>query len=292
MQFVKKTLGNLEALLPKRFRSKDPRVAVIRMNGAIGMAQPLRAGLSAAGVSPLLEKAFNLPRAKAVAIIINSPGGAPAQAHLIYQRIKSLAAEKELPVFIFVEDVAASGGYMIACAGDEIYADPTSIVGSIGVVSAGFGFDRFIEKHGIDRRVHTSGKSKAMLDPFHPENPDDIAHLKNLQEQIHIFFKDLVREGRKDKLKADEDFLFSGSFWVGAEALNYGLIDGLGNIHQIMREKYGEKVKLNLLSPPKPSLLGRLLGKGAQVEMSLIQPEALISAVEERSLWARFGLWN
>lgn len=280
----------LRSFIPARWRAVHPVVPVVRLSGTIGISQPMRPGLSIAAVAPTLEKAFSVKGARAVALVINSPGGAPAQAHLIYQRIRALAAEKDIPVFAFAEDVAASGGYMIACAADEFYADPTSIIGSIGVVSAGFGFDRLIERYGIERRLYTSGKSKAMLDPFSPERPGDVKHLKQLQERIHIFFKDLVRTSRGERLKGEDDFLFSGAFWVGSEALDYGLIDGLGEMRQVLREKYGEKVKLRLIAAPKPSLLSRLLGRGAQVNTSLIDPDAAIAAVEEKALWSRFGL--
>lgn len=290
MSSFSKIAETWSAMLPERFRSKEPRIAVVRLNGAIGMVQPMRQSLTLAAIAPVLERAFAMKGIKAVALIVNSPGGAPAQAHLIFQRIRLLAEEKKLPVFAFTEDVAASGGYMIACAADEIYADPASIIGSIGVVSAGFGFDRFIERFGIERRVHTAGKSKAMLDPFRPENPDDIAHLKHLQERIHDFFKELVRGSRKDRLKKDDDFLFSGAFWVGTEALDYGLVDGIGEVKQVMREKYGDKVKLRLVAPPRSSLLSRLLGRGVQTKVDLIDPDAVLSAIEERSIWSRFGL--
>ncbi len=285
-----KIMSKLRDFLPKRFRESAPKVAVVRLTGAIGMSQPMGQSMTFAAVAPTLEKAFELKGAKAVAIIVNSPGGAPVQSHLIYQRIRALSEEKKLPVLAFTEDVAASGGYMIACAADEIYADPSSIVGSIGVVSAGFGFDRFIEKHGIERRVHTAGTSKAMLDPFRPEKPEDVEHLKKLQEHIHIFFKGLVRTSRKERLKADEETLFSGSFWAGEEALQLGLIDGIGDVRKITREKFGEKVKLKLFAQAKPSLLGRLFGRGGAAEAALIDPGAVISAIEERALWTRFGL--
>lgn len=289
MAYLSSAVDRLRQFLPERFRVVRPSVAVIRLSGAIGMSQPMRQGLTFAAVVPAFEKAFAMKGITAVALIVNSPGGSPAQSHLIYQRIKALSAEKKVPVFAFVEDVAASGGYMIACAADEIFADPTSVVGSIGVVSAGFGFDRFIERFGIERRVHTAGQSKAMLDPFQPENPDDVVRLKNLQEKIHIFFKDLVRSSRGEKLKGDEASLFSGAFWVGLEALDLGLIDGYGDIRAILREKFGEKVKLTPVSVGRSSLLSRLFGRG-QSATGLLDPQAAIAAVEERALWARYGL--
>lgn len=220
MSYLSSAVDKIRHLLPNRFRSDRPVVAVVRLKGAIGMSQPLQQSLTFNAAVPALEKAFSMKGIRAVALAVNSPGGSPAQSHLIYQRIKALSAEKNIPVFAFVEDVAASGGYMIACAADEIFAGPTSIVGSIGVVSAGFGFNRFIERFGIERRGCTL-----------PELP---------QEKIHVFFKDLVRSSRKEKLKGDEAFLFSGAFWVGLGALDLGLIDGYGDIRSILRKKFGD----------------------------------------------------
>ena len=190
-----------------------PVVAVVRLAGIIGPSQPIRGGLNLAAVAPALEAAFAMKNAKAVALVINSPGGSPVQSSLIYKRIRQLAEEKSLPVYAFAEDVAASGGYMIACAADEIYADESSVIGSIGVVSAGFGFTGLIEKLGVERRVHTAGESKAMLDPFQPEKPDEVARLKALQEEVHENFKALVKKARGERLKADDPAIFSGEFW-------------------------------------------------------------------------------
>jgi signal peptide peptidase SppA len=241
-------------------------------------------------VAPLLERAFSVPGAKAVALVINSPGGSAAQSHLIFKRIRSLSEEKKLPVIAFVEDAAASGGYMIACAADEIYADPASIVGSIGVVSASFGFHELIERLGIERRVHTAGKSKAMLDPFRPENPDDVVRLKGLQVKIHDVFADLVRDRRGEKLNDSYDDLFSGAFWVGAEAVDLGLVDGLGDIRSVMRQRFGDKVRFRMIEPARSPLLGRLLGRRPVGESSLIDPGEIVGALEERAAWARLGL--
>ncbi len=189
-----------------------------------------------------------------------------------------------------MEDAAASGGYMIACAADEIYADPASIVGSIGVVSASFGFHELIERIGIERRVHTAGRSKAMLDPFRPENPDDVVRLKGLQRRIHDVFAELVRERRGEKLNDSYDDLFSGAFWVGAEALDLGLIDGLGDIRTILRQRFGDKVQFRMIEPARPPLLGRLLGRRSLGQSSLIDPHEIVGALEERAAWARLGL--
>ncbi len=281
----------LQFLLPSRFRSRrHPVVAVLRLSGPIGAVMPLRPGLAMSSVAPMLERAFSLSGAKAVALVINSPGGSAAQSHLIFKRIRAFAEEKQLPVFAFVEDAAASGGYMIACAADEIYADHASIVGSIGVVSASFGFDKLIERFGIERRVHTAGENKAMLDPFRPENPEDVARLKGLQQRIHDVFVDLVRSRRNGKLDAANGDLFSGAFWVGAEALDLGLVDGLGDIRTIMRQRFGENVQFRMIEPARPPLLARLLGRRIPGQVSLLDPAEVLGAVEERAHWSRLGL--
>ena len=283
--------ARLQFLLPAKYRVySDPIIPVVRLSGPIGAVMPLRTGLAMSSVAPLLERAFSVPGARAVALVINSPGGSAAQSHLIFKRIRAFAEEKKLPVIAFVEDAAASGGYMIACAADEIYADPASIVGSIGVVSASFGFHELIERIGIERRVHTAGKSKAMLDPFRPENPDDVVRLKGLQRQIHDVFVGLVRDRRGEKLNDSYDDLFSGAFWVGAEALDLGLIDGLGDIRTILRQRFGEKVRFRMIEPARPPLLGRLFGRRSLGQSSLIDPGEIVGALEERAAWARLGL--
>jgi signal peptide peptidase SppA len=280
----------LHFLIPKKFRARHPVIPVVRLSGPIGAVMPLRPGLAMASMAPVLERAFSVPDAKAVALVINSPGGSAAQSHLIFRRIRVLAEEKKLQVFAFVEDAAASGGYMIACAADEIFADPASIVGSIGVVSASFGFDRLIERFGIERRVYTAGENKAMLDPFQPEKPEDVERLKNLQRSIHDVFVDLVRSRRGAKLDEANGELFSGAFWVGQEAKDLGLIDGLGDIRSVLRARFGEKVQLRMIEPARPPLLGRLLGRRSFGQNSLVDPAEMLGAVEERASWSRLGL--
>jgi signal peptide peptidase SppA len=221
---------------------------------------PLRPGLSVSVIAPVLERAFSTRGAKAVAVVINSPGGSAVQSHLIFRRIRAHSEETKLPVFVFVEDAAASGGYMIACAGDEIFADPSSLVGSIGVVSAGFGFDRLIERFGIERRLHTAGENKAMLDPFRPERPEDVERLKAIQADVHGTFMHLVETRRGARLRGEAGELFSGGVWTGREALALGLIDGLGDIRDVMRQRYGDKVQLRVIAPARSSLLARWLG--------------------------------
>lgn len=279
--------ARLRTLLPKRWRRARPRVAVIRLSGAIGAVSPFRAGLSIAGVATSLERAFAMKGIAAVALVINSPGGSPAQSHLIHRRIRALAAEKSLPVIAFVEDVAASGGYMIACAADEIVADPTSLVGSIGVVSAGFGFDRLIDRIGIDRRVHTQGEAKGMLDPFRPEDPEDVVRLKAIQADVQDLFITLVK-GRRPTLDPAGENPFTGAVWTGRQALRLGLVDALGDARSTLRERYGDRVELRFVAEKQGSLVARLLRRAAPGSTGLAA-EAL-AAVEDRALWARFGL--
>ncbi|MBF9231844.1 S49 family peptidase [Microvirga sp. BT350] len=280
----------LQFLLPPRFRAHHPLVPVVRLAGPIGSILPFRAGLAVSTAAPVLERAFSVSGARAVAIVINSPGGSAAQSHLIFKRIRDHAEEKKLPVFAFVEDAAASGGYMIACAADEIFADPASIVGSIGVVSASFGFDKLIERFGIERRVHTAGEKKAMLDPFRPENPTDVERLEDLQRRIHEVFVKLVRSRRGGKLKEDNGDLFSGAFWVGAEAVELGLVDGLGDIRSVLRQRFGEAVQLRMIEPPRPALFGRLFGRRSFSQSSLFDPAEALGVIEDRAAWARLGL--
>ncbi len=265
---------------------RGPAVPVVRLSGVIAASAVLGSrGLSIETVAPLLARAFGLRGVKAVALAINSPGGSPVQSALIAQRIRLLAAEKQLPVIAFVEDVAASGGYWLACAADEIIADPASIVGSIGVISAGFGFQDLLARFGIERRVHTSGERKSMLDPFRPQNPDDIERLKRLQAEIHDGFKDWVRQRRGARLKGDEALLFSGEFWTAKHGLEIGLVDGLGELRATLQARYGAKVHLPVIAPRR-RLLQRV-GLGGSLES--VGP-ALIATLEERAHWQRFGL--
>jgi len=250
----------MQCLLPSRFRARFPVVPVVRVSGVIGSVLPLRQGLSLSVMAPLLERAFSTRGAKAVAIVINSPGGSAVQSHLIFRRVRAHADDSKLPVLVFVEDAAASGGYMIACAGDEIFADPSSLVGSIGVVSAGFGFDKLIERLGIERRLHSAGESKAMLDPFRPERPEDLDRLKAIQAKVHAAFKELVETRRGTRLRGEPEGLFSGAVWTGSEALDLGLVDGLGEVRGILRERYGKRVELRIIPPARSSLIGRWLG--------------------------------
>ncbi len=273
---------------------KSPVVPVLRFNGPIGMASPLRPGLSIAALAEPLEKAFTLSKCSSVAIVINSPGGSAAQSHLIYQRIRQLADEHKKRVSVFSEDVTASGGYFIAVAGDEIYADPSSLVGSIGVVSKSFGFDKVLKRLEVEYRVYTAGTSKNILDPFLPEKPEDVARLKEIQSHIHDIFIGIVKERRAGKLKAPDGELFSGAFWAGAMALELGLVDGIGDVRSRMREIHGPKLKLKLVPLQRGGLLSRLrrlpgtTAAGGDPRLALA--DDLVSAMEIRALWSRYGL--
>jgi serine protease SohB len=289
-----RALGALRPLIPRRFRRGIPVVPVVRLTGIIGFSTPLRPGLSLAGIARTLDRAFAMPRAAAVALSINSPGGSPVQSHLIFRRIRELAAEHKRQVIAFVEDAGASGGYMIACAGDEIVADPYSIVGSIGVVGGSFGFDKLIAKIGVERRLYTSGEHKAMLDPFLPENPDDVERLKKLQREIHEDFITLVKSRRGAKLTGPENDLFSGEYWTGRKALELGLVDAVGDLRSVLRERFGAKVVTPLITVER-GFLGRRLfglagGAGPPFGNQAGLADDLISALEARAIWARYGL--
>ena len=287
----------LRRLLPSSMRSNAVVIPVVRLHGSImaGGGQ-LRQTLSLASTAGLIEKAFAYKDAPAVAISINSPGGSPVQSRLIYKRIRDLAVEKDKRVIVFVEDVAASGGYMIAVAGDEIVADPSSIVGSIGVVSASFGFPELLKKIGVERRVHTAGRNKAVLDPFREERPEDVERLKELQLEVHETFIDLVKE-RRGKVLADDPDLFTGLFWSGKRGLALGLVDALGDMRGFLRARYGDKVRLKLVAPQR-GLLGRRIalpgmslpsGDGGR-DLAGAAAGGIVDAATDRALWARYGL--
>jgi len=281
--------------IPARLRRGAAVVPVVRLSGLIGAVTPLRPGMSLAGVARTLERAFSMKNAKAVALVINSPGGSPVQSRQIYLRIRHLAAEKKLPVLVFVEDVAASGGYMIACAGDEIFCDPSSIMGSIGVVGGTFGFQDLIKRIGVERRLYTAGEHKGMLDPFLPENPDDVTRIKTIQREIHALFIALVKQSRGARLKATDDVLFTGEYWAGETSVSLGLADAVGDLRSTLRARYGDKVVTPVVAP-STGLLSGLLGRksaGAGTIASLDGftglPDELISALESRAIWAKFG---
>jgi signal peptide peptidase SppA len=289
-------IDRLTEFVPARLRRGTAVVPVVRLSGVIGAVTPLRPGMSLGGIAKTLERAFATKNAKAVALVINSPGGSPVQSRQIYLRIRQLAAEKELPVLVFVEDVAASGGYMLACAGDEIFCDPSSILGSIGVVGGSFGFQELIKKIGVERRLYTAGAHKAMLDPFLPENPDDVARVKALQREIHAIFIALVKESRGSRLKGADDVLFTGEYWAGETSISLGLADAIGDLRSTLRARYGDKVSMPVIAPASGMLSG-LLGRrsaGAGAALTSLDgmaglPDELISALETRAIWAKFG---
>jgi signal peptide peptidase SppA len=289
-------MSALMKLVPERWRRGTTVVPVVRLSGVIGAVTPLRPGMTLGGVAKTLGRAFAVKNAKAVALVINSPGGSPVQSRLIYLRIRQLAQEKKLPVLVFVEDVAASGGYMIACAGDEIFCDPSSILGSIGVVGGSFGFTELIRKIGVERRLYTSGEHKATLDPFLPENPDDVARLKAIQREIHATFIALVKQSRAARLKGSDDLLFTGEYWAGDRSVALGLADAIGDLRSTLRARFGDKVSTPMIAPAS-GLLSGLLGRRAPGAGSMAAldglaalPDEVISALETRAIWARFGL--
>jgi len=285
-------LDFLRDLLPPPFRADVPVVPVVRLAGAIGVATPLRPGLMLSSTARMLERAFETRNARAVALLINSPGGSPAQSHLIFRRIRDLAAEKKIPVLAFIEDVGASGGYMLACAGDEIICDPFSIVGSIGVVGGSFGFVELMDKLGVERRLYVSGDRKVMLDPFLPEKPDDVKRIKALQKDIHEHFIALVKERRGAKLKGADKTLFSGEFWTAQTAIDLGLADSVGDLRGALRQRYGKKVRMVSIEAER-SFLGRKMsgiGLAGLFGSDMALADDLISALETRALWSRYGL--
>jgi serine protease SohB len=270
-------------------RPRGPVVPVVRLSGLIGGA-PLRGlGLSLQSLNPALERAFKVRGAKAVALAVNSPGGSPVQSALIAGRIRALAGEKNLPVIAFIEDVGASGGYWLALAADEIFAAPMSIVGSIGVVHASFGFAGVLDRLGIERRLYTAGSKKALLDPFRPQDPEDIDRLMEIMSEIHTDFKGMVRDRRGARLSAADADLFEGQIWTGRKALELGLIDGLGDLHGTLRERFGDKVKVPQIGAAKPWWRRRLSVRPDEAEARAVV-DAVLDAVVERSLWARYGL--
>ena len=282
--------GGPRTWIRRLMRRDHPVVAVLPLSGVISSAPfPRRGTLNLAQLAPSLEAAFKQRNLKAVALAVNSPGGSPVQSALIHGRIRALAEEKKIPVYAFAEDVAASGGYWLALAADRIYADQNSIVGSIGVISAGFGFTGLMEKLGVERRLHKQGDNKTMLDPFLPEESEDVERLLRIQKEMHDSFKAVVKERRGDRLvKRKDKQLFSGDIWTGARALDLGLIDGLGDLRGVMREMFGETVKLRVVGR-RQGWLTRRFGLGSAPDLG-DWGAALVAALEDRVHWARFGL--
>lgn len=284
-------LKTLKRLIPRKLRKEKITIPLVRLQGVIqaGGSQ-FRPSLSIANVADKLEKAF-ARKGPAIIVAINSPGGSPVQARAIFHKIRALAQEKEKKVIVYIEDVAASGGYLIALAGDEIIADPTSIVGSIGVISAGFGFEELIRKIGVQRRVYTAGENKSVLDPFLPEKQSDIEHLKSLQRDVHQIFIDMVKERRGEKLVQD-DTLFTGLFWSGARGKELGLVDATGDLLTEIKARYGEKVEIETVERSK-GFVGRFVSGfrgGAAPAVGAGLATGAIEAAEERLWWSRYGL--
>jgi signal peptide peptidase SppA len=286
------SFDRLRMLLPARLRPDIPVVPVVRLTGVIGVVTPLRPGLLLSTVAKSLERAFSVRNARAVALLVNSPGGSPTQSHLIFRRIRQLSQEKKIPVIAFVEDIGASGGYMLACAADEIVCDQYSIIGSIGVVGGSFGFVKLMDKLGVERRLYTSGEHKAMLDPFLPEKPDEVKRVKAIQKDIHEHFIALVKERRGGKLKGSDKTLFSGEFWTAQKAIEFGLADAIGDLRSTLRARYGEKLRTPLIAAER-GLFGRRIPGVGLAQALANQPglaDDLVSALETRAIWARYGL--
>lgn len=284
---MKKVFRDLISKLPfDALQNPTPIVAVLPLEGVIGTSGRFNNAINLANLEDKIKSAFEVYNVKAVALAINSPGGSPVQSELIVMRIRELSKEKEIPVYAFAEDVAASGGYMLALAGEEIYAHKASIVGSIGVINAGFGYPGAIEKLGIERRVYTAGESKSLLDPFKPEVEKDVKMLQGLLKEIHDFFKSFVKEARGDKLKGIQKTLFSGQVWNGEEATKLGLIDGVGDMRSIMKEKLGDKVKFKRIEDQKGFLKGMIGMRSGKASLA----EDVLKTIETRSEWSRFGL--
>ena len=273
------------------FLKKKKIIPVVYMSGIIGDIGGLRKGITLSSIEDLLEKAFKIKKSAAVAIIINSPGGSPVQSSLIYKRIKKLSKKNKTKVIFFVEDVAASGGYYIACAGDEIYVDENSIVGSIGVIYTSFGFDKLIKKYGIERRIFTTGKYKSILDSFQKQKLSDVKKLKSIQMEIFKNFKDIVLKSRIKKINKQNKNIFSGSFWAGKEAIKLGLVDGIGDLKTIMEKKFGEKLRYVPIKPKKSFLKG-ILSKSFYSK-DLVDTKKIINDMmtymESRNIWGRYG---
>jgi signal peptide peptidase SppA len=282
-------LRQLFDVLPFNFRSKKAAVAILPLTGVIAKSSGVRPGLNLESLNPLIEKAFEKTKLSALCLAINSPGGSPVQSELIASRIRSLAKKHKVPVYSFVEDVAASGGYWLACAGDEIYASKGSIIGSIGVISSGFGFHEAINKLGIERRVYTEGKNKSILDPFLPEKPNDIKIIKTMQKNLHEYFISYVKERRGGKLTQSDDILFNGEFWAGSTALDFGLIDGIEDIYHFINRKFGDDAKIEYITLKKSWIKNKIgmYSKNIMQEFS----EELIDSFENKLKSKKFEIY-
>lgn len=289
-RYTQSKLDYLLSFLPLNIGNNTPVVAVLRLDGVIGKAGGLKSGLTISSLNQLIEKMFKLARLDAVCLCINSPGGSPVQSELIASRIIGLAKEKEIPVFSFVEDVAASGGYWLACAGDKIYVSQSSILGSIGVISSGFGFQETIKKLGIERRVYTEGKSKSVLDPFLPAKESDIKIINKIQKEVHQHFINTVKERRSGRITQDDDIIFNGEFWSGETAIDYGLADGINNLYSFLQERYGDNVKIEYIENKQPWLKSKLGMTKINEDFATNLVDKIESSLEDNLISSRFKL--
>ncbi|CAK6515595.1 S49 family peptidase [Rickettsia helvetica] len=285
---AKRQISKIEQLFASVFGDSKDVIAVLRLSGIIGKVSSVQSGLTLESLNELIEKAFKIKKLKALCLIINSPGGSPVQSELIAKRIRDLAKENKIKIYSFIEDMAASGGYWLACTGDLIYASYSSVIGSIGVVSSGFGFHEAINKLGIERRVYTEGKNKAILDPFKPINKDDLKIIKDLQKQVYEHFVDYVKTRRVGKLTQQDEILFNGEFWAGQTALDYGLIDGIGDMYSIMKEKFGDNIKFQYLCAKQPWLKKKLGMSGKILADNFAN--SLIDTVENKIINDKFDI--
>ncbi len=285
---TKRQISKLDQLFASVFGDSKEVIAVLRLSGVIGKVSTMQSGLTLESLNELIEKAFKIKKLKALCLIINSPGGSPVQSELIAKRIRDLAKENKIKIYSFIEDMAASGGYWLACSGDRIYASYSSVIGSIGVVSSGFGFHEAINKLGIERRVYTEGKNKAILDPFKPINKEDLKIIKDLQKQVYEHFVEYIKTRRVGKLTQQDEILFNGEFWAGQTALDYGLIDGIGDMYSVMKEKFGDNIKFQYLCAKQP-WLKKKLGMGSKILTDNLA-NSLIDAVENKIINDKFDI--
>ncbi|WP_032139638.1 S49 family peptidase [Rickettsia tamurae] len=285
---TKRQISKLDQLVASVFGDSKEVIAVLRLSGVIGKVSTMQSGLTLESLNELIEKAFKIKKLKALCLIINSPGGSPVQSELIAKRIRNLAKENKIKIYSFIEDMAASGGYWLACSGDHIYASYSSVIGSVGVVSSGFGFHEAINKLGIERRVYTEGKNKAILDPFKPINKDDLKIIKDLQKQVYEHFVEYVKTRRVGKLTQQDEILFNGEFWAGQTALDYGLIDGIGDMYSVMKEKFGDNIKFQYLCAKQP-WLKKKLGMSSKILADNFA-NSLIDAVENKIINDKFDM--
>ena len=283
-------IDQLLSILTFGLGGAKPVVAVLRLEGVVGKVSPMKSGLTLCSLNKLIEKMFKIERLKAVCLAINSPGGSPVQSELIANRIIELAKEKDIPVYSFIEDVAASGGYWLACAGDKIFASRSSIVGSIGVIAAGFGFHEAIEKLGIQRRVYTQGNNKSVLDPFQPEKESDVKIIKKIQKDTHNHFIDTVKERRGGKITQSDEVIFNGEFWSGQIAADFGLVDGIDDLYSFIQEKFGDEVKIEYIEQKQSWFKKRFGVSAVSKEFADNLVGGLVESAEKKLMQSKFDI--